>query len=237
MNTLYLVRHAENPANITKEFSHRKVDYPLTEKGVLQAQQTAAYLRDKQVDEVYSSPMKRAVQTAQAIADVKGLTVTVMEEFREVDAGVLEDMPPTDENWRTYMGVVRDWFEGRPESAFPGGENYFDVERRARKAIEEILGDKNGKGIVIVGHGGIFTVTVTSLCRGSDLSIMRDSPYQNCAVTEVAARYNGSGVEATLTNWNYCDHLSGEAADLVPAVPDSLAGANEAQNVKRKRNA
>ena len=41
MNHLYLVRHGENVANLTKEFSCCKVDYSLTAKGVLQAQQTA----------------------------------------------------------------------------------------------------------------------------------------------------------------------------------------------------
>ena len=49
MNLVYLVRHGENPANLLKQFSYRKVDYPLTEKGVLQAEQTAAY--DQQPDD------------------------------------------------------------------------------------------------------------------------------------------------------------------------------------------
>ena len=60
MNTLYLIRHGENPANITKEFSHRLVDYSLTPKGVLQAQQTGEYFKNKQIDAIYCSPLKRA---------------------------------------------------------------------------------------------------------------------------------------------------------------------------------
>jgi broad specificity phosphatase PhoE len=47
MTTLYLVRHGENLANITKEFSYRAVDYPLTPKGILQAEQTAEYFAAK----------------------------------------------------------------------------------------------------------------------------------------------------------------------------------------------
>ena len=60
MNTLYLVRHGENRANLTKQFSYKTVDYPLTPKGVLQAQQTAEFFQDKQIDEIYASPLKRA---------------------------------------------------------------------------------------------------------------------------------------------------------------------------------
>ncbi len=46
MIKIYLVRHGENVANLTKEFSHRKVDHSLTPKGRLQAKQTAAYFKD-----------------------------------------------------------------------------------------------------------------------------------------------------------------------------------------------
>ena len=67
LNRLYLVRHGENMANLTKEFSYRHVDYSLTPKGVLQAQQTAAYFTDKHIHEIYTSPLKRAVETADII--------------------------------------------------------------------------------------------------------------------------------------------------------------------------
>ncbi len=56
MNRLYLVRHGENRANITKEFSCRHVDYPLTPKGVLQAQQTAKHLAGEAADLIPGSP-------------------------------------------------------------------------------------------------------------------------------------------------------------------------------------
>lgn len=223
MNTIYLVRHGENPANITKEFSHRKVDYPLTEKGVLQSVQTAEYFRGMPVDEVYASPLKRAIQTAQIIAAPHDLPVVEMEEFREVDSGTLEDAPPSDENWRIYMAVIRDWFAGKPESRFPGGESYYDVAERALLGIGEIVRGKDGKHIVVVGHGGIFTVAVTALCRGSDLSQLKGSPYQNCAITRIEAGYNGESLKGALLEWNYSAHLSGEAAELVPAVPEALA--------------
>ncbi|MCB0198167.1 MAG: histidine phosphatase family protein, partial [Anaerolineae bacterium] len=68
-HNFYLVRHGENPANITKEFSYRDVDYSLTPKGVLQAQQTAAHFRNVPVDAVVASPLKRTRETAAIIAD------------------------------------------------------------------------------------------------------------------------------------------------------------------------
>ncbi len=90
MNRFLLVRHAENPANLTHEFSYKKIDYPLTEKGRLQAQQTAEHLQHQPVTSVYASPLKRTVETAEIIAQPHGLSVRVLEQFREVNIGDLE---------------------------------------------------------------------------------------------------------------------------------------------------
>ena len=78
MNRLYLVRHGENPANLTKEFSYRRVDYGLTPKGVLQARQTAEFFKGKAVHAVYSSPLKRAAETAGIIAAELELRVEII---------------------------------------------------------------------------------------------------------------------------------------------------------------
>src|SRR5512145_1505714 len=108
-NHVYWVRHGENLANITKEFSSRHVDYSLTPKGVLQAQQTGAYFKDKSIDALYSSPLKRAAETAAIIGAAIGLPVTVIEGFREIDVGELEREPPTAENWAFHDRVFRAW--------------------------------------------------------------------------------------------------------------------------------
>jgi broad specificity phosphatase PhoE len=64
---LELIRHGENKANITREFSCKTVDYPLTEKGKIQAKQTAEALANLKMDKIVSSPLLRAKQTAEAI--------------------------------------------------------------------------------------------------------------------------------------------------------------------------
>ncbi len=91
MNLVYLLRHGENTANLTKEFSCRKIDYSLTPRGILQAQQTAAFFQSQAIDAIYASPLKRAAETAAIIADALALPVTTIEELREIDVGPLED--------------------------------------------------------------------------------------------------------------------------------------------------
>lgn len=220
MNRLYLVRHGENRANITKEFSHRLVDYPLTAKGILQAQQTAEYFADKDIHEVYCSPLKRARQTAEIIAHRLDLPVTVVEGFREINVGNLEGRPPTAENWGFFFSVIESWFSGAYDVGFPGGEDYHGLWRRMRAGIEQIVANKNGRNIVIVGHGGAFIATVRELCRETDMSRLRGGENHNCSITQIAVSLHEGRLIGQLIEWASHAHLVGAAADLVSGVPD-----------------
>lgn len=217
MTHLYLVRHGENLANLTLEFSHRKVDYSLTPKGVLQAQQTADYLRDKAIHAVYSSPLKRAVETAEFIAQPIGLLVQIVEAFRELNVGDLEGQKPTAALWAQHNAVIDAWAAGQLETCFPNGENFVSLLGRFRNGLEEILPGNEDKNIVIVSHGGMLTFTLRDVCSPFDITIL-DSGMPNCAVTELEAYLVGGKVEAKLLTFAYKDHLSGDAADLVRGV-------------------
>src|SRR4051812_19831112 len=215
MNTLYLIRHGENPANITREFSHRLVDYPLTPKGVLQAQQTGEYFKDQQIDAIYCSPLKRAIETAEIIGRAIGMEPVVMEEFREVNVGALEALGGSPENWATHDAIVRAWFEGQPDRMFPEGENYHMLLERMRAGVERILQEQEGKKSIIVGHGGIFTFTLKDICREVDLAMLIKSYGHNCSITEIEMHAIDGRLDGVLKRWAAFDHLSGEAAAFV----------------------
>src|SRR5581483_4897817 len=134
-------------ANLRSEFSYKLVDYSLTPKGQLQALQTAEYFRDKQIHEIYSSPLKRTRETAAIIAQTLDLPVTILEEFREVNVGALERQPPTIENWELHDRIVAEWFFGRHEVSFPEGENYLTLLQRMRSGLCQVLQNKTDKNI------------------------------------------------------------------------------------------
>ena len=218
-NTIYLVRHGENLANITKEFSYKLVDYSLTAKGVLQAEQTGEFFKDKDIDEIYSSPLNRAFETAEIIGRELGLAVTVMEQFREVNVGRLEGQPPTRENWALHNRIVEDWYEGRYTTSFPGGENYLEVMQRMREGLLEVTRNKQGRNIVIVGHGGIFTAAVRDFCFNRDNRDVLQKENHNCSITEIVLHTSDGHIEGDLKGWALCTHLSGNAADLISGLP------------------
>lgn len=215
MMRLYLVRHGENPANVSKEFSSCKVDYSLTAKGRLQAEQTAAWFEQHQVDYIFSSPLKRARETAQSVADRLNLPVEIMEEFIEVQVGDLEGTPPSVEAWKFYSDVVQGWFTGNPGGRFPGGENYYEILDRMNRGLQMVAQGREDKNILIAGHAGIFSMIMPEWVADFDPKIIIENEYQNCGITELEFPDPARALKAKLVRWSSVEHLSGEAAELV----------------------
>jgi broad specificity phosphatase PhoE len=227
MNHLFLVRHGENLANLTKELSSRRVDYSLTPKGILQAEQTARHFLAAReagragygIHAIYSSPLKRARETAEIIAGHLGLSVAVMDNFREIDVGDMELQPPTLEVWAVHNRIIEGWFRGQVETAFPNGDNYITICNRMRAGIELIVTGTDDQSSIIVGHGGILTVTLPDLCRGVDLSYLRTENH-NCSISEIEIEWKDGHLDGRLITWASHAHLHGPAADLVSGLPD-----------------
>ena len=228
MNHLFLVRHGENLANLTKEFSSRRVDYSLTPKGILQAEQTAEhFLATGEVGQpgyniqgVYSSPLKRARETAEIIAQHLSLPVLVVDNFREIDVGDMELQPPTIEAWALHNKIIGSWFRGEVERAFPNGDNYITICERMRAGIEQVVAGKDGQSSIVVGHGGIFTVTLPDLCPNVALNYLRKENH-NCSISEIELEWRDGRLEGRLITWASHAHLHGLAAELVSGLPDA----------------
>lgn len=218
-NTLYLVRHGENLANITREFSYKLVDYSLTPKGVLQAEQTADFLTASAIDAVYTSPLKRARETAEIIARPHGLPVLLMEEFREVNVGDLELLPPDEAAWDLHNRVVRAWMQGHSTARFPGGESFVELVERAQRGLLKVTRGRCGQRIVVAAHGGILTGIVRTFCARARRDASQES-MQNCAITEIELTTRGHEIlTGSLRAWARATHLSGQAAEQVLPVP------------------
>jgi len=216
-NTLYLVRHGENPANLRREFSYRKVDYFLTELGVRQAEQTAAYFAGfadgQPIDAVFSSPLKRALQTAEIVGAATGHDVTMIEEFREINCGDFDGAPPTDERWAHHDRILRAWRDGDHDARFPGGEDYHALLARVRAGLRQVVAGRDGQRLVIVSHGGIVGASLKDVCPDLDPDLIWTVPNRNCAVTELELHADDpdadiSTARGVLKRWADCGHLA-----------------------------
>lgn len=201
INIIYYVRHAQNKANITKEFSYLKVDYPLTSQGIEQAQRVARFFLDKNISAIFSSPLKRAAQTAEIISQTLSLPVVVVEELRELNVGILEDLPPSEETWNLHDRILLDWFEGRSEVTFPGGENYFMALARMKEGLKRTIANRNNESIIVVGHYGLLLATISNICQGIEPKAL--AQLSNCSMSEIELRANAdySDLQGNLIAW------------------------------------
>ncbi|MEU1385001.1 MULTISPECIES: bifunctional RNase H/acid phosphatase [unclassified Nonomuraea] len=149
--SLLLLRHGETPLSIERRFSGLG-DAELTANGLAQAAAAAERLSREpyRPDVIVSSPLKRARQTAEAVARRTGLDVEIDEDLREADFGAWEGHTFT-EVQREWPAELAAWLAG-PDAAPPGGESFATAARRVQAAGERLLERYEGKTVLVVSH-------------------------------------------------------------------------------------
>ncbi|SCG82178.1 phosphoglycerate mutase [Proteiniborus sp. DW1] len=155
-----LVRHGETEANIGGIYSGW-TDFPLTEKGNKDIQDTANTLKKyKDIDIIYSSPLNRTLTTANAISSALKKDIQIVDDLKEMNFGIFdgkeskyikENYP---EEWELWL---RDYVNYR----IPEGENLLDVLDRIKEFIDKLI--EKDKDSIIVTHGGVIQVMITYL--------------------------------------------------------------------------
>jgi probable phosphoglycerate mutase len=144
-----LLRHGQTPMSVEKRYAGRS-DVPLTETGLTQAAAAAKRLASAGIDAIVASPLRRTVQTAEAVAAVTGVPVTTDEGFRETDFGDWDGLTFAEvrERWPSEMTA---WLAD-PAVAPPGGESFAEVSERVTAALARVLAGRAGQRVLIVSH-------------------------------------------------------------------------------------
>lgn len=165
--TVYLVRHGESAWNAQGRYQGR-LDAPLSEMGLRQADLLARRLASVRLDAVYSAPLQRARVTAERIAAPHGLSVTDEPRLTEVDHGEWNGMLRSDVESR-YPELARLWRESPDKVRMPGGESLADVRRRATAALDAIVLAHPNQAVLAVSHHVVLKVVLgTFLGMGLD---------------------------------------------------------------------
>jgi broad specificity phosphatase PhoE len=158
---LILVRHGETDTN-KAGLALGRADVELNEHGRWQAQRLAVSLKEEPIDTIYSSPLKRALATAEPIASSHGLEVQVDEGLIEMEIGEMEGLTFQQVRER-YPHFLQLWLGGQAAyEAMPGGERLLDVQERAWQAIERIHQRQEQGTVAVVTHNFVI---LTVLCR------------------------------------------------------------------------
>ena len=150
MTEILLARHGETDWNRESRFQG-DADPPLNERGREQAAELAEALADEQLAAVYSSPLRRAFETAELVAARHGLPAVPVEGLREVDVGSWQALT-RNEVERRFPEQFRNWLDYG--QGWDDGETYEAMGERALTALEELAARHDGERILAVTHGG-----------------------------------------------------------------------------------
>ena len=180
---ILLIRHGQTQWNREARF-RGQTDIPLDETGLRQAQATAEYVVARWAPvAIYASPLRRAVQTAEAIAALQGLTVQPLDGLLDIHFGELQGMAFAEARER-YPDLMRAWRDAPHTVQFPGGESLEVIRQRSTAALREVAERHLGQTIALVAHTVVNQVLLCAvLGLGNDhfWSVRQDT----CAVNVI----------------------------------------------------
>lgn len=190
---LYFVRHGESEANLLHVISNRDLPHGLTANGCRQAQCLAQALLQAGVTRIYTSPIRRARQTADILAGVLQVDVVETPALREYDTGILEgrsDAAAWDQFWQVRQDwIAHHWWESQPAQ----GESFLDIQARFLPFIESLVEKTPGQqgNLILVGHGGLYTCMLPQILVNITLEFASRQPFPNTGYVLVEQRATG----------------------------------------------
>lgn len=200
---IIFVRHGETQGNSEGLF-HGRTDMPLTTLGRRQAAMVATRLAtEDSIAGLYSSPLQRALVTAELIGERLALEPTIDARLTEIDFGDMEGV--SFQRFATeFPAILHAFQDGRRDVTFPGGESMIAFHARVESAMFELLAHHPGQRVIVVAHGGVIGSSVIQLTRDLDAD-WRTMLVGNCSLTSLEVDTEGP---AALRWWNDVAHLT-----------------------------
>lgn len=155
---LFLIRHGQTDLNKDKRFRGLS-DAPLNEQGKYEAVGAARVLRDREVSRIYSSPVRRAVQTATAIAVTAETRVETDDDFTDIDYGEWQGLTVDEVRQRFGTDGLEAWRRDPASFTFPGGDSIASVRERLHPALLRVAtGEGDGGAVAVVSHLAVLKI-------------------------------------------------------------------------------
>lgn len=158
---LYIIRHGQTEWNLAGRLQGWQ-NSNLTEEGIKNAERLSDRLKDIHFDYIYSSPQKRAIDTARIIKGKRNIDIITLEGLREIGFGVWEGMKIKDINLK--YSEQFDTYLNRPHLYNPiNGETFEELFSRVQDSLDRII-SQGGDNILIVAHG-VTIKAMTSMIK------------------------------------------------------------------------
>jgi broad specificity phosphatase PhoE len=162
---IILARHGQTAWNIgagTGERFRGRVDLPLDDTGLAQAHALAERLADLPIVAAYSSPLKRAVETARPTARQLSLPVQPLPGIIDINYGDWQGLSHA-EVAKVYPDLYRRWLEKPHRVKFPNGESLRQVRLRGMAALKQVAACHDGRTVLLVAHQVVNKVLVCAM--------------------------------------------------------------------------
>jgi broad specificity phosphatase PhoE len=160
MTKLILARHGETAWNVEKIYRGR-TEVSLDEVGIKQAELLGKYLSNWKLEAIYSSPLKRALDTANIVARYQNIGVHIAEGLIDFDYGEWQSLSEQEVK-RLYPTLLNEWHNNPHKVRMPGGESLEDVRKRAIEVVNDVISKYQGS-VVLVSHRVVNKVLICSL--------------------------------------------------------------------------
>ena len=213
MIEILLIRHGETAWNAEKRLQGH-LDIPLNAEGERQAAALGAALANEPLDAIFSSDLRRAMQTAQAVADVQGKTVSIDPGLRERCFGAFEGLQYHEIEAR-YPEAYAAWRARDRHARYPSGkhvaETLDEFFNRVTGTVDRILRQGNYRKVAVVTHGGVLDCLYRAASERLDFTAPRDFEVLNASINRL--RWTPEGMR--VMQWADVTHLD-------PAVLDEI---------------
>jgi len=179
MTTIMLIRHGDTDWNVEEIFRGR-ADVELNQTGIAQAQALASHLESVPMEAVYSSPLKRALKTAQIIASSNKISVIPSQELIDIDYGKWQGLPSRVVKDQ-YKTLYEEWLKKPHLVEIPGGETLKDVRKRTLRLINQIVTRHEGT-VAAISHRVVHKVIICTLL-GLGISHFWNIKLDTCGIT------------------------------------------------------
>ncbi len=165
MVKLILVRHALTVDNQKSRLSGH-IDSSISEEGKEQIDKITNYLKDFDIDKIYTTTSSRTKDTVKKLSELKSIEIIEKESLKEISFGDFEGLT-FDEIKDKYPKEFQDMIEKGYEYKYPNGESLIDSYNRVCIELDNIISNNDDRTILICSHGGTIRNIITYLISNS----------------------------------------------------------------------
>ena len=199
--TIHLIRHGQTDFNKRNIIQGSGINSDLNSKGQAQARAFFEGFKTQGYDHVYTSELKRAIQSVQRFIDA-GIPHTALSAFNEINWGIMEGRESSEETATLFAATVSEWQRGNIHHAVEMGETPYDMFQRQAQGIEWVLSQAEEDKILICMHGRAIRSFLCLLTQ-TPLHLMEQWEHSNLCLYELVF----DGIKFEVKQANSVEHL------------------------------